>query len=277
MADGNLKRFSFEDKVSELNATQPDYAFLALSYVALFDATAEPVWLHRAVKLTEAMNRLFADREAGDYIMARTNDPIPPAKIRSDQPVPSGNSIALELLSKLSRRTLTVTYRQQANKLLAALSGNAASAPVSSGYALKSADEFLRGELGTVQFLGKGQVRVSLDQSNPAKPTINVAIAPGWHINADKPLESHIIATSITAHGKGDPTLTVVGYPKAIVRRLGFASGDMALYEGDFSIPLSLDTAKPRPRTIQFRAQACSDKICLEPETVTMTLIPRAS
>ena len=215
--------------------------------------------------ITKEMNRLFSDRDAGDYIMAETDDPIPPAKIRSDQPVPSGNSVALELLSKLSRRTLTVEYRQQASRLLAAVSGSAAATPVSSGYALKSADEFLRGELGTVQFLGKGRVRVTLDQSNPDEPMLKVGIAPGWHINSDKPLEDAYIATKVSVQGKGDSKLSAIGYPKPIVRKLGFASGDMALYEGDLTIPLSLDKAQARPRTIQFTAQACSDKICLEP------------
>ncbi len=275
-AEGDLKRFSFEGKTSALNGTQPDYAYLAMSYVALFDATGDVNWLNRAVKLVADMNRLFADRDAGDYIMARTNDPIPPAKIRSDQPVPSGNSVALELLSKLSRRTLTVEYRQQANRLLASLSGGAARTPVSSGYTLKSADEFLRGELGTVQFLGKGQVRVALDQSNPDQPKLDVRIAPGWHINAEKPLEDAYIATKVSAQGKGDPKLSAIGYPQPIVRKLGFASGDMALYEGGFTIPLTLDSSDPRPRTIQFTAQACSDKICLEPETLNMTLMPKA-
>ena len=86
----------------------PIMPILALSYVTLFDATGRSLWLQRAEQLTKEMDRLFSDRDAGDYIKAKTDDPVPPAKIRSDQPVLSGNSVALGLLSKLSRRTLTV-------------------------------------------------------------------------------------------------------------------------------------------------------------------------
>ena len=69
--------------------------------------------------------------------------------------------------------------------------------------------------------------------------------------------------------------MSVIGYPKPIVRKLGFASGDMALYEGDSTIPLSLEKAQACLRTIQFTAQACSDKICLERETLSMSLMPK--
>ena len=51
---GNLKRFSFEGKVSALNGTQPDYAYLALSYVTLFDATGRSVCLTFGVPISMA-------------------------------------------------------------------------------------------------------------------------------------------------------------------------------------------------------------------------------
>ena len=79
-----------------------------------------------------------------------------------------------------------------------------AATPVSSGYALKSAAECLRGELDTVQFLGKGSVRVPLDQRDLDKPMLRVGIVPGWHINSDTPLEDACMATKVYVWGKGD-------------------------------------------------------------------------
>ena len=273
---GELRRFSFEGKTSLL-ATQPDHAFLAVAYVALFDATGDDKWLRRAGELAEVMHKLFLDGEARDYYMAKTDDPIPQPKVRSDQPLPSGNAAALELFSKLSRRTLSLDHRQRANDVLAASSGIAAQSPGTSGYLLKSADEFLRGELGHVQFLGKGKVRVALERSSPTKGTLHVTIAEGWHINAHKPLQDHYIPTQVNLQGPGDPMPAAVKYPKPIVQKLGFADADMALYEGTFSIAFELPSGEKAARAILFLAQACSDKICLDPETLSMTLMPMAT
>lgn len=59
-----------------------------------------------------------------------------------------------------------------------------------------------------------------------------------------------------------------------MVRKLGFAENKMALYEGNFEIPVILPTADMPPRSILFLAQACSDKICLDPEALLATLMP---
>ena len=270
---GELRRFSFEGKTSLL-ATQPDHAFLAVAFVALYDATRDAKWLRRASELADVMHKLFLDGEARDYYMAKTDDPIPQPKVRSDQPLPSGNAVALELFAKLSRRTLSLEPRQRASDVLAASSGIAAQSPITSGYLLKSADEFLRGELGRVQFLGKGRVRVELKRTTPTKGTLHVTIAKGWHINAHKPLQDHYIPTQVNLQGPGDPMPTAVKYPKAIVQKLGFADDDMALYEGEFSIAFELPSGEKTARAILFLAQACSDKICLDPETLSMTLMP---
>ncbi|MGI9520467.1 MAG: DUF255 domain-containing protein [Hyphomicrobiaceae bacterium] len=272
-AAGELRRYAFEGHTSLL-ATQPDHAYLAVAFVALFDATGDRVWLARAERLATDMQRLYFDDTAGDYVMARSEDPLPPPKVRTDQPVPSGNSVALELFAKLARRTLSVDYDQRAHDLMAATSGTASREPASSGYALKSADEFLRGELGRRQYLGKGRVKTVLERVDAQRVNVRLKIAPGWHVNAHEPLEPHFIATAVRLHGPGDPQPLSVVYPQPQVRKLGFAEKPMALYEGDVIIPVSLPKDGKVVRKLIFEAQACSDKICLNPETLSMTLRP---
>ncbi len=270
---GELRRFSFEG-AARLSATQPDYALLASAFVRLYDSSGDAVWLQRAEQLADAMHIRFLDREAGDYVMARTDDPIPPAKVRTDQPLPSGNAAALELYARLARRTLSPDHRQRAHDLLAAVSGAAVQAPISSGYALKAADELLRGELGGVQYLGNGQVRVQLKRGGGGLPRLEIKIADGWHINGHRPLEDHFVATVVGLAGPGDPQPSAVGYPEAVVRKLGFSDKPMALYEGQVVIPVTLAKSGRAPRALTITAQACSDKICLDPETLVMTLRP---
>lgn len=270
---GGLRRFSFEGRTS-LAATQPDYALLALAFTRLYDATAATTWLQRAEYLAAGMHQRFHDPDGGDYVMARTDDPLPPAKVRADHPLPSGNAVALELFAKLARRTLTSDHLQRAHSLLAALSGAAAKAPVSSGYTLKSADELLRGELGRVQYLGKGRVRVHLQASTSGEPVLEIIIADGWHINAHEPLEEHYIATELALLGADTRQHWTVAYPQPVVRKLRFADKPMALYEGRVLIPVQRAPSGQPPRALRFTAQACSDSICLAPETVVMTLRP---
>ncbi|MGI9410383.1 MAG: DUF255 domain-containing protein, partial [Hyphomicrobiaceae bacterium] len=248
---GELRRFAFEGKTSLL-ATQPDHAFLAVAFIALYDATGEAKWLERAEQLTKRMHALFFDKEAGDYIMAKSDGTIPDAKIRTDQPVPSGNAVALELYAKLARRTMSNEYRQRAHNVLAAVSGVAAGSPASSGYVLKSADELLRGELGTVQFLALGRVRIALTRLDNDRAKLDIEIAPGWHINAHKPLEDHFIPTVVSLQGPGKPKPANVGYPEALERKLGFAENKMALYEGKLTIPVTLPERDKPVRAIVF-------------------------
>ena len=55
-----------------------------------------------------------------------------------------------------------------------------------------------------MQFLGKGSIRVPLDQRDLDKPMLGVGIVPGWHINSDTPLEDACMATKLYVWDKGD-------------------------------------------------------------------------
>ena len=73
-----------------------------------------------------------------------------------------------------------------------------------------------------------------------------------------------------TTLSTSDGTLKTLIYPEPIDRQLGFERSVLSLYEG--SVVLRAQVAEPGVRQLQAKLQACSDKVCLPPETLTLTV-----
>lgn len=99
--------------------------------------------------------------------------------------------------------------------------------------------------------------------------TIRAVIAPEWHINSAKPLDTFVIPTKLSL----DPvtaTLVSADYPQHVVRTFKFSGdGKLAVYEGTIAIPF---VARLGAGASSVRAslhyQACNDSVCLPPKDV---------
>ena len=262
--DGSYRRSFFEGK-AELMAQQEDYAWLALACVKLYDVTGKKEYLNKAEELTAFMIKTFLDPDSGDYFMVAKTDVFVRGKNRSDGATPSGNSVALEVLTLLSHRSRKPEYRDRANALLAALSGLAVESPRSAAYILRGADMIGGRETGEVQYLAKGVVRAQARIDSKAnKVLVSLEIAPGWHINAHRPLGKDFIPTSARIESAG-ASAGHTEYPEAVLRKLEFSNQKMALYEGKIWLGLPLLDSWKGPVQLKVTLQACSRKICLEP------------
>ena len=103
--------------------------------------------------------------------------------------------------------------------------------------------------------------------------SVEIAIAPGWHINAHSPLQDYLIPTTLAAVAGSGWRLGEPSYPEPEVRRLGFQREPLALYQGRLRIKATYELENPsglaqcdRPVTLSLRLQACNDAICLAPE-----------
>ena len=93
---------------------------------------------------------------------------------------------------------------------------------------------------------------------------IEINMAPGWHINSNKPLEKSLIATEIsTSNGKP----IHVTYPSSVTQTLGFSVQPLSLFEGDFSIFVTT-TDKTKGDKLILNVQACNEQLCLFPESL---------
>lgn len=265
--DGTMLRSYFGDK-AEVEAELVDYAWLGRAFIELYDLSGDSIWLDRAKTLFGEMDTLFGDKEEGDFYSSQKPTSFGRPKSRQDSDLSSGNGAALGFLVALTKRAGGPDMERRVEQLLAALSGFAAGNAAGGSTILGSADRHMRGETGPVQYGGGGVVRAQAGLGDDGI-VMHISIAKGWHINGNKPLEDYLVPTTLKVKSGGE-----VNYPKAIIKSLGFSKKPLALLEGVVEI-----TAKPGENpgvtsTVELEIQACSDKICLAPDTLKFTVSP---
>ncbi len=273
--DHSLWRASLSQKTS-IPASQEDYAYLAEACITLYDVTADKHWLERSKTITAVMLDKFWDEKDGGFFMNESSQSVPilaRPKDLNDGAIPSGNSVALRVMALLSRRTDNLDYPSKARNTLGALAASVKSYPASYGYLLMGRDELEHGATGPLQYAAKGAVRISARHSGKNAATVTLAMQPGWHINAHKPLDKDLIPTSIKQTQSGW-TLKSVIYPEPLAKTLSFQQQPLALYENTVQIQVSLKQVQPDDQLfrLQVELQACNDKHCLAPETLILQI-----
>ncbi len=119
-----------------------DYAFFAFGLIELYDATFEEKYLRAASDLTKTMISRFWDEKTGGFYFSTTKgeSSLPRMKQVYDGAVPSGNSVALQNLLRLSRLTMDQTCEELASKLVKAFSGEVQGAPEAYTWLLAGVD-----------------------------------------------------------------------------------------------------------------------------------------
>jgi len=269
---GHLLRAYYAGKAS-VDSSQEDYAYLAESYLMLYDLTGKEGWLTRAEALTNTMHEKFWDTTAGGYyIGTETVGAIRPKDLY-DTSIPTGNAVAMRVLTRLYHRTGKEVFKNRADALLVAFSSYLNSYPSAFSYMLMSASELLQGEAGHRQYLARGNVKVEA-QRVEGQVHIELDMAPGWHVNANKPNQDYLIATKLLdTDGK---EISKTQYPNVVSKVLGFSSGgELALYENKVVIMAPLPSTKQSDDALvayTLQLQACDETTCLAPEDIPIKL-----
>ena len=268
--DGTLWRAQFEGR-STTAASQSDYAYLAQALVTLFDETGDQKALVKAQELVETMHNIFWDSENSGYFMGEETSagatlPTRP-KALFDNAAPTGNAVALKVLVNLWNRTGDDQYRTRAESLVAAFSQWLTRDGSGFGYFLTGTNDLLNGEAGAHRYAARGKVKASVSSTDGKEVNVKIEVAPGWHINSDKPLQEYLIPTLLSL-AESAP-LENVKYPAAIKRKLGFQRSELDLYEGSVQLTGTLPEIDSAVYAdVELQLQACSDEICLAPETL---------
>ncbi|MFN7987234.1 MAG: cytochrome c biogenesis protein CcdA [Thermoanaerobaculia bacterium] len=111
----------------------------------------------------------------------------------------------------------------------------------------------------------------------PFRLAVVATVAPGWHVNANKPLEDWLIPTVAAVAPAEGLTLGAPVYPPHQEKKLPFSDKPLALYEGETVILLEGKAdpgAAPGPRTLRATLdfQPCNDAQCLAPSQAEATL-----
>jgi uncharacterized protein len=139
--DGQLLR-SFKNGEAKLNGFLEDYTYLANALVSLYEATFDVTWLRWADELVRTMIAEFADEDNGGFFdtSAGHKGLITRPKEFVDNAVPSGNSVAAEVLKRLAILTNNTDYRRRAVEILERYGPLAAQQPNGFGHMLAAYD-----------------------------------------------------------------------------------------------------------------------------------------
>ena len=146
--DGRVLR-SFKNGEARISGFLEDYAAVALGAVALYQLTFERVWLDRARALAESMMKLFWDEEAQAFFDTAADAEALVTRPRdvTDNAIPSGSSLAVELLLVLGDLLDEQGYSGRARYLLETIAEPMARYPTAFGHALGAADLAIRGAI----------------------------------------------------------------------------------------------------------------------------------
>ena len=123
-ADGRLFH-AHRDGRTKHAATLDDYAAMARAALALHEATGDAACLARAEAWVAALDAHYWDADGGGYFLTADDAEalIVRTKSADDDATPSGNGLAADLLARLALITGEARYRDRADALIAAFSG----------------------------------------------------------------------------------------------------------------------------------------------------------
>jgi len=103
-----------------------DHAFMAWGLLELFQADQDPRWLKTSIDMVRAMLERFWDEEEGGFFQTdhMSSDVLHRHKEVYDGALPSGNSVALQVLLTLNRITEDEGLKRRADRLITAFSGS---------------------------------------------------------------------------------------------------------------------------------------------------------
>jgi uncharacterized protein YyaL (SSP411 family) len=140
--DGQRLQHSFKDGRARFNACLDDYANVADGLLALYQLTFDEHWLQQAVSLAEIIIDQFTDdHQGGFYFTGRDHEElIARTKDFFDNATPSGNSVAADVLLRLSALLGRDDFRKHAERTIAAVEGHLAAYASGFGRMLAAVD-----------------------------------------------------------------------------------------------------------------------------------------
>ena len=109
-----------------------------------------------------------------------------------------------------------------------------------------------------------------------ATASIQVRLRPGYHINSHTPSDEYLIPLRL--QWKGEPLeVAEISFPEPQMESYSFADKPLSVFTGDFEVTSRFRVPKDAPAgsrvlTGTLRYQACTDKLCFPPKTVTVRL-----
>ncbi len=129
-----------------------DHAALGIGFLAMYELTFDPTWLAQALALADACERHFWDETVGAFYDAAADAPPLVTRPRDtyDNAMPSGTSLAVELLQRVGALTGDAARAERAREVLSSLAEPMGAAPLAFGHLLGAADFESDGDVSVV-------------------------------------------------------------------------------------------------------------------------------
>ena len=121
----------------------------------------------------------------------------------------------------------------------------------------------------TVQYLYPEQITAPAAQ--PTEVALHFRIASGYHINSHQPKDTELVPTTITFPEESGVRLVSATYPPGVDFALPVdPTHPLSVYTGEFVIRARITVAAgSHLAEAKLRYQACDDRACLPPKTIT--------
>jgi len=267
-----FKRIRYKGVNAEA-AQLEDYAYYLQSLVSLYDVSKKKVFLNRAIFVADQMLESFWDTESGGFYNVakyqQSSLSIRP-KISTDKTFPSANSVASNMLTRLSARTGNKEYLEKATDIISAFSSKINEVPHAYTGLLIVSNEIDNGEIDLPIYAANGHIRIDAVITKKSNKyyqlNIELSMEDNWHINSHTPLSNEIIPLKILSDNK-DLYLKDIIYPQHEVVNLGLSHRPLAVYQDKIIITSHVSNISFTRSAIKIELQACNDKLCLPPES----------
>lgn len=120
-------------------------------------------------------------------------------------------------------------------------------------------------------------LETSITRGESGEAVVRLKIDNGYHINANPPTFSYLIATQLELTPAAGISVGSVNYPSALTKKFSFDEKPLAVYEGETDLKVRLTSAKSSPAGVhnlsgKLRVQACDDQVCYAPGSIDLTL-----
>jgi thiol:disulfide interchange protein DsbD len=111
-----------------------------------------------------------------------------------------------------------------------------------------------------------------LKKGRIARASVVMDIPSGLHVQSSKPLDKFLVATKLDVETPSGMKVGPVSYPRALMRKLKFSKGTVAVYEGravlrfNVTVPANYSGSSGDIKG-KLRFQACNDESCFPPVT----------
>ena len=104
------------------------------------------------------------------------------------------------------------------------------------------------------------------------RASVVMDIPNGLHVQSNKPLDKFLVPTKLALETPSGMQAGPVSYPRAVMRKLKFSNGNVAVYEGratlrfNVTVPANYSGGSGEIKG-KLRFQACNDESCFPPIT----------